>query len=57
MRIHPFVSASVYLNNQGQKVALVYNSSATSQTIRFVTGNTTQNKTISGLGFQSILLS
>jgi hypothetical protein len=57
MQIHPFVSASVYLNNQGQKVALVYNSSATSQTIRFVTGNTTQNKTISGLGFQSILLS
>jgi hypothetical protein len=45
------------LTNEGQKVALVYNSSASSQTIRFISGNTSQSKTISGLAFQSILLS
>jgi endoglucanase Acf2 len=57
MQIHPLVSGSVYLTNEGQKVALVYNSSASSQTIRFISGNTSQSKTISGLAFQSILLS
>jgi hypothetical protein len=56
MQIHPYVSASIYLNTDGQHIALVYNSSASTQTIRFVTGNTSQTKTIAGLGFQAILL-
>ena len=56
MQIHPYVSASIYLNTDEQRIALVYNSSASTQTIRFITGNTSQTKTISGLGFQAILL-
>ena len=57
MRIHPFVSSSVYVNNEGQRVALVYNSSASNQTISFVVNGSVQNKSIEGFGFKSILLS
>ena len=56
MRIHPFVSSSVYLNNNNQRIALVYNAHASQQTITFVVGGKTQNHTIRGFGFEAIIL-
>jgi endoglucanase Acf2 len=56
MRIHPFVSSSVYLNTSNQRIALVYNAHASQQTITFVVNGKTQNHTIRGLGFETITL-
>ena len=56
MNIHKHVSSSVYVNNQGQRVSLVYNSSDQSQTITFRVGNATQNHTIGARQFKSINL-
>jgi endoglucanase Acf2 len=56
MRIHPFVSSSVYLNTSNQRIALVYNAHESQQTITFVVNGKTQNHTIRGLGFETITL-
>lgn len=56
MRIHPSVSSSIYLNASNQRVALVYNSSTTSQTITFVVGQQTQTHTVGAKDFTTIVL-
>ena len=56
MRIHPFVSSSIYLNASNQRVALVYNSSTTSQTVTFVVGEQTQTHTVGAKDFTTIVL-
>jgi hypothetical protein len=56
MRIHPFVSSSIYLNASNQRVALVYNSSTTSQTVTFVVGQQTQTHTVGAKDFTTIEL-
>lgn len=56
MRIHPSVSSSIYLNASNQRVALVYNSSTSSQTITFVVGQQTQTHTVGAKDFTTIVL-
>ena len=56
MRIHPSVSSSIYLNASNQRVALVYNSSNTSQTVTFVVGQQTQTHTVGPKDFTTIVL-
>jgi endoglucanase Acf2 len=56
MSVHQKVSSSVYVNAQGQRVALVYNSSAQSETITFKVNGVAQNHAIGPRQFTSITL-
>jgi hypothetical protein len=56
MNIHKHVSSSVYVNAQGQRVALLYNSSAQSETITFKVNGVAQNHAVGPRQFTSITL-
>jgi endoglucanase Acf2 len=56
MEIHPSVSSSVYLTNDGDLEAMIYNHASTTQTVRFHKNGTVKTLSIPGSSFSSYSL-
>jgi hypothetical protein len=56
MRIHPSISSSIYLTNNNERVALVYNSANQAQTVTFMVNGESQSHQVNAKAFTTITL-